>query len=128
MNGTSVTSMTSLANSGSSWHVVATGDFNRDGKADILWQNDDGLPVIWEMNGRTIVAAGGLPNQGPGWQVKDDGPIPPDQMATLSATAAPAPGILRLSAPDLVAGSETSVLSNPTASNASGTFRPFVGS
>ncbi len=26
-------------------------DFNGDGKADILWQNDDGTPAVWLMDG-----------------------------------------------------------------------------
>jgi hypothetical protein len=30
------------AMSGPSWHIVGTGDHNGDGKADILWQNDNG--------------------------------------------------------------------------------------
>ena len=30
------------ANPGSSWHIIGTGDFNGDGKSDILWQNTNG--------------------------------------------------------------------------------------
>ena len=29
-------------NPGPSWHVKGDGDFNHDGRSDILWQNDDG--------------------------------------------------------------------------------------
>ncbi|MCA1654765.1 MAG: FG-GAP-like repeat-containing protein, partial [Sphingomonadales bacterium] len=30
-----------------SWHVVGTGDFNGDGRADILWRNDNGQLSDW---------------------------------------------------------------------------------
>ena len=40
-----------VANPGPSWHAVGTGDFNGDGRSDILWQNADGEVAIWEMNG-----------------------------------------------------------------------------
>ena len=39
------------SNPGPSWQIKATGDFNGDGKSDILWQNTDGTPAIWLMNG-----------------------------------------------------------------------------
>ena len=38
-------------NPGPTWHVKAAADFNGDGKADILWQNDNGQAAIWLMNG-----------------------------------------------------------------------------
>jgi hypothetical protein len=33
---------------GPAWHVVAARDFNNDGKADLLWQNDNGAIALWE--------------------------------------------------------------------------------
>jgi hypothetical protein len=30
-----------------SWHVAATGDFNGDGRADIIWRADDGTMTDW---------------------------------------------------------------------------------
>src|SRR5262249_20075297 len=48
-------------------HVIGTGDFNGDGKSDIVWQNTDGLPVIWLMNGTTMLGGAVLPNSGPSW-------------------------------------------------------------
>src|SRR5207344_1168292 len=30
-----------------SWHVVGTGDFNGDGRADLIWQNDSGAITDW---------------------------------------------------------------------------------
>ena len=29
------------------WHVEGVGDFNGDGKDDILWRNDAGLTITW---------------------------------------------------------------------------------
>jgi hypothetical protein len=41
------------------WNIVDdTGDFNGDGKADILWQTTTSQVAIWEMNGTQIASAG----------------------------------------------------------------------
>ncbi len=38
------------------WSIVGTGDFNRDGHPDILWQHDtEGWISVWLMNGLTLV-------------------------------------------------------------------------
>jgi hypothetical protein len=33
------------------WSIVGTGDFNGDGKGDILWKDTGGDVAIWFMNG-----------------------------------------------------------------------------
>ena len=39
-------------NPGTAWQVASTGDFNGDGKSDIVLQNvNDGSCFVWEMNG-----------------------------------------------------------------------------
>ena len=68
-NGSAVTSMTTLPNPGASWHIVASADVNGDGKADLIWQNDDGQPGIWLMNGPTPIAEAGLANPGANWHL-----------------------------------------------------------
>jgi hypothetical protein len=42
---------------GPDWHIVGTGDFDADGKGDLLWRTDSGALAIWEMNGTQIKAA-----------------------------------------------------------------------
>jgi serralysin len=37
-------------NSSSEWHIVGTGDFNGDGRDDILWRNDNGRVTNWLGN------------------------------------------------------------------------------
>ena len=98
MNGTSIMSAAVLPNPGASWHAIGTSDFNGDGMADIVFQNTDGLPAIWEMNGTSILNAAVLPNPGSTWKIKDDGPIPPGQMASSATTPQPA---LYVSSPDV---------------------------
>jgi hypothetical protein len=39
------------------WQPVATGDFNADGKTDIVWRNTaSGEIVVWLMNGNTLLS------------------------------------------------------------------------
>ena len=44
-----------------SWKIAGTGDFNGDGKSDILWRNDDGSTNIWLMNGANVLSFGPVP-------------------------------------------------------------------
>jgi hypothetical protein len=58
-------------NPGPSWQIKGSGDFNGDGKSDILWQGSDGTPAIWLMDGLTVLSNGpaGSFNPGPSWHV-----------------------------------------------------------
>jgi hypothetical protein len=58
MNGTTLVSATFLDPNGTGskdWRVVATGDFNRDGQTDILFQHTDGTLAFWYMRGIHLV-------------------------------------------------------------------------
>jgi len=57
MNGSTVLSST-LINGGTTWSVIGTGDFNGDGKTDILWLNSaSGMVVENLMNGSTVLSS-----------------------------------------------------------------------
>jgi hypothetical protein len=64
-------------NVGPSWHALGANDYNGDGKADILWQNNDGTPAIWLMDGFTLVTGTNVGpfNPGPSWHVIDQSHI-----------------------------------------------------
>jgi probable HAF family extracellular repeat protein len=70
MNGSAVSASSSLTYQGSalapdaSWTVAGSGDFNGDGKADILWRQSTGALALWDMNGTTISASGVVTFQG----------------------------------------------------------------
>jgi hypothetical protein len=69
---------------GNGWNVGGTGDFNGDGKADILWFDTvTGQVVVWEMNGPTVLAAQPIGDPGPQWRVVDVADITGDGKADI---------------------------------------------
>jgi FG-GAP-like repeat len=69
-----------------SWNVVAIGDFNKDGKADLVWQHPgNGLTEIQFLNGTTAVGGGMITNNafGAGWDVVGSGDFNGDGNADL---------------------------------------------
>jgi hypothetical protein len=46
---------------------MGVGDYNNDGKSDILWQNSSGAVAVWEMNGTNAIATTIIANPGPTW-------------------------------------------------------------
>ncbi|WP_428538646.1 beta strand repeat-containing protein [Rhodopila sp.] len=79
MNGTEITKAGDVGvngaavDPGSNWHIVGTGDFNNDGKTDIVFRDDTGAVVTWEMNGTEIVSASQLANPGTSWNSAGNG-------------------------------------------------------
>lgn len=52
------------------WTIKGTGDFNRDGQPDILWQHKTTRQLgTWFLNGNTVIGGGSLPTPSLGWDV-----------------------------------------------------------
>jgi hypothetical protein len=69
MNGASIASVGVPGEVGGDWQIKGVGDFNGDGKADILWQDHSGTVAIWFMNG-THISSKGVPGAGDSeWQI-----------------------------------------------------------
>ena len=64
-----MTSITTVADP--NWHIVGMGDFNADGKPDILWRTrPPARMTVWYMNGAMTSSANSPPlpiRTGPSW-------------------------------------------------------------
>jgi hypothetical protein len=70
--------------SGTGWQIKGSGDFNNDGKSDILWQHADGTAGIWLMDGMTVLNQGPVgTNPGPSWHVMGSGDYNNDQRSDI---------------------------------------------
>jgi len=70
MNGRTVISKGFVRRLRKSWSIVGNGDYNGDGKSDILFhQAATGLNYMLLMNGRTVLGRGGVRRQSASWTV-----------------------------------------------------------
>jgi hypothetical protein len=53
--------------------VAGTGDFDADGKSDIVWRDNSGNTAVWLMSGANIVTAAGLGNIPNPWSIAQTG-------------------------------------------------------
>jgi FG-GAP-like repeat/IPT/TIG domain len=67
--GVQVLSTASLGNVPIAFSVVGTGDFNGDGKSDLLWRDSSGNAAIWLLNGGTVLSSAALGNVSTTWSV-----------------------------------------------------------
>jgi FG-GAP-like repeat len=73
MNGATVMSSGALGNMPTTWTVVGVGDFNGDGKADLLWRDNLGNTSIWFMNGTAVASSAAVGNIPINWSVVGTG-------------------------------------------------------
>ncbi len=60
MDGAKVTQAGGVGAAPTVWNIIETGDFNGDGKSDLLWQDGSGNVAIWFMNGTQVSQAAGV--------------------------------------------------------------------
>jgi hypothetical protein len=48
---------------------VGVGDFNGDGKADILWRHTSGTTAVWLLNGLSVIGNGSPGGTSTDWQI-----------------------------------------------------------
>jgi hypothetical protein len=69
----------------SPWTIAGTGDFNGDGRSDILWYNPStGEAVIWLLNGTTVLSTSGSPGSAASpWTIAGTGDFNGDSMTDI---------------------------------------------
>jgi hypothetical protein len=71
MNGMTVSGGGSPGSVPTSWAIVETGDFDGDGKSDLLWHDVSGNTAIWLMDGAMVLpTSASLGNVASVWTVQ----------------------------------------------------------
>ena len=69
-----MSSVVDLGTVATSWNIVGSGDFNADGKPDILWENSStGQHVILFMDGTSPVGSAVLATLPTSWKIAGSG-------------------------------------------------------
>ena len=80
MNGSTITAATPIsAVADASWQMVASGDFDGDGRTDLFWRHaTSGATYLWLMDGATILSATPVSVVDPAWRVVAAGDLDGD--------------------------------------------------
>ena len=70
MDGAEFMLSVGLGSAPTTWSIVETGDFNGDGKSDILWHDTSGNVAIWFMNGAQVKRSAGVGNAPAVWSIQ----------------------------------------------------------
>jgi hypothetical protein len=54
---------------GLAWDIEGVGDFNGDGRDDLIWRSNTGATAIWHMNGTTAAGAATSTQVGLEWNI-----------------------------------------------------------
>ena len=60
-------------NPGADWQIKGVGDFNGDGKDDLVWQHTNGQAAMWLMDGTETTFVGAVGPFNPGAELADQG-------------------------------------------------------
>ena len=95
--------------------MQAAGDFDGDGKADILWQNSNGQAAVWLMDGTSLRTGANVgPNVGASWQIHSADDFNGDGKADIEwQNADGTPAVWLMDGLNLIGGSNVGF--NPTA-------------
>jgi FG-GAP-like repeat len=84
MNGATISSSGGIGNvSIGTWSIVGAGDYDGDGKADLLWRDTSGNTAIWFMKGTQVSSSTSLGNIPTNWSVVGTGDFNGDGMADI---------------------------------------------
>jgi hypothetical protein len=71
LNGLQIANSGTLGQGPSDWLVAETGDFDGDGKSDILWRNTTtGDTAIWFLRGTRVTSTASLGTVDLGWTIQ----------------------------------------------------------
>jgi sRNA-binding regulator protein Hfq len=83
MNGFSVAGTVVLPAVGGTWSIVGIGDFNGDGRADLLWRDGFGTVAMWLLNGTTVIGSAIVGNVSTAYTIAGVGDVNADGRADI---------------------------------------------